>query len=242
MDIHKPRPWHGVREFLKEYLIIVVGVLTALGAEAGVEAYRWQERTQQTEDHLRQKVHNVTVNIAGRRALQPCVDAMLDRLQSALETSGDGWRAPFVIRTRYQQAIVVAPKGSWGAEDWNAAVGDGTANHLPKRELLTYGRFFETVAAFKRTNEQETDDLAELNSLASVRRLDPASRTQYLRLLYRVRQDDEGMDHLSDIMLREAQLLNVKPGALSEYTPGAIRFYRRACADFRAGKTVIDLR
>lgn len=32
MDIHKPKPWHGVREFLKEYLIIVVGVLTALAA------------------------------------------------------------------------------------------------------------------------------------------------------------------------------------------------------------------
>jgi hypothetical protein len=33
MDLHKPRPWHSLREFLKEYLIIVVGVLTALGAE-----------------------------------------------------------------------------------------------------------------------------------------------------------------------------------------------------------------
>ena len=31
MDIHKPKPWHGFREFLKEYAIIVVGVLTALG-------------------------------------------------------------------------------------------------------------------------------------------------------------------------------------------------------------------
>src|SRR6185312_7597539 len=36
MDIHKLKPWHGVREFLKEYLIIVVGVLTALGAEQAV--------------------------------------------------------------------------------------------------------------------------------------------------------------------------------------------------------------
>ncbi|MDB5442210.1 MAG: hypothetical protein JWP73_586, partial [Phenylobacterium sp.] len=33
MDIHKPKPWHGLREFLKEYAIIVVGVLTALAAE-----------------------------------------------------------------------------------------------------------------------------------------------------------------------------------------------------------------
>ena len=31
MDIHKPKPWHGVREFLKEIGTIVIGVLIALG-------------------------------------------------------------------------------------------------------------------------------------------------------------------------------------------------------------------
>jgi hypothetical protein len=30
MDIHKPKPWHGWREFLKEYATLVIGVLTAL--------------------------------------------------------------------------------------------------------------------------------------------------------------------------------------------------------------------
>jgi hypothetical protein len=44
MDIHKPKPWHGVREFLKEYAIIVVGVLTALGAEQAAE---WGHRTEE---------------------------------------------------------------------------------------------------------------------------------------------------------------------------------------------------
>ena len=46
MDIHKPRPWHSFREFLKEYLIIVVGVLTALAAEAGVEALHWRHQVE----------------------------------------------------------------------------------------------------------------------------------------------------------------------------------------------------
>src|SRR6185437_10385130 len=44
MDIHKPKPWHGLREFLKEYVIIVVGVLTALGAEAVVEWAHWRHQ------------------------------------------------------------------------------------------------------------------------------------------------------------------------------------------------------
>ena len=46
MDIHKPKPWHNVREFLKEYAIIVVGVLTALAAEQAVEWLHWQHEVE----------------------------------------------------------------------------------------------------------------------------------------------------------------------------------------------------
>jgi len=56
MDIHKPKPWHGVREFLKEYVIIVVGVLTALGAEQGAEWLHWRHVTEIAERSLRADV------------------------------------------------------------------------------------------------------------------------------------------------------------------------------------------
>jgi hypothetical protein len=39
---HKPKPWHGWREFLKEYAIIVIGVLTALGASEAVQTLHWR--------------------------------------------------------------------------------------------------------------------------------------------------------------------------------------------------------
>lgn len=42
MEIHKPKPWHTVREFLKEYAIIVLSVITALAAEQAVEWLNWQ--------------------------------------------------------------------------------------------------------------------------------------------------------------------------------------------------------
>src|ERR1700760_3923115 len=53
MDIHKPKPWHGVREFLKEYLIIVVGVLTALAGEQMVE---WTHRAAEVRE-ARASIH-----------------------------------------------------------------------------------------------------------------------------------------------------------------------------------------
>ena len=37
MDIHKPKPRHGLREFLKDYVIIEFGVPTALRAKAVVQ-------------------------------------------------------------------------------------------------------------------------------------------------------------------------------------------------------------
>jgi hypothetical protein len=50
MDIHKPKPWHGVREFAKEIGTIVIGVLIALGAEQTVEAiHRQRDRTELRE-------------------------------------------------------------------------------------------------------------------------------------------------------------------------------------------------
>ncbi|THD51712.1 hypothetical protein [Phenylobacterium sp.] len=44
MDIHKPKPWHSFREFLKEYGIIVLGVLTAIAFEQTVETIQRQAR------------------------------------------------------------------------------------------------------------------------------------------------------------------------------------------------------
>src|SRR5476649_319958 len=58
MDIHKPKPWHGVREFLKEYAIIVVGVLTALGAEQAVEAAHWHQKVAVVRSALQGELAN----------------------------------------------------------------------------------------------------------------------------------------------------------------------------------------
>jgi len=51
VEVHKPKPWHGVREFLKEYVIIVVEVLTALAAEQGSNGCTgdiWRIRTRRS--------------------------------------------------------------------------------------------------------------------------------------------------------------------------------------------------
>ena len=61
MDIHKPKPWHGLREFLKEYAIIVVGkVLTALAAEQAVEWLHTRTEVAEAREALR---HELGANV-----------------------------------------------------------------------------------------------------------------------------------------------------------------------------------
>jgi hypothetical protein len=84
MDIHKPKPWHGVREFLKEYVIIVVGVLTALGAEQMVEWAHWNHRVAETRVQLNQELGADAGSSLTWLINAPCLDAQLAALTQAV--------------------------------------------------------------------------------------------------------------------------------------------------------------
>ena len=79
MDIHKPKPWHGVREFLKEFGTIVLGVLVALGAEQAAEAAHRHGEVREARDALREEIRtNASILAFGReelKCLKPQVDA-----------------------------------------------------------------------------------------------------------------------------------------------------------------------
>src|SRR5579859_1899792 len=80
MDIHKPKPWHGVREFLKEYVIIVVGVLTALGGEQVVELVHRQQEVGEAREALREEMAADATLLKLDLEEVPCVQARLDRI------------------------------------------------------------------------------------------------------------------------------------------------------------------
>ena len=84
MDIHKPKPWHGVREFLKEYVIIVVGVLTALGAEQAVEWLHWRHEVASARQTLRPEYLRIVRLVGVRVAQLPCIAERVDALNDIL--------------------------------------------------------------------------------------------------------------------------------------------------------------
>jgi hypothetical protein len=241
MDIHKPKPWHGLREFLKEYAIIVVGVLTALAAEQTVEWLHWQERTNQTEANLRSELHFAALQATASLAMQDCLNEMLNRLETSLAASGDDWTSPYVFAVGGVRGVMEAPKGTWTSQAWRNAQADGTANHFAQKEALAFGEIYEAAARLRMLGDQEETDSGELNSLATVRRLDTGTRAQYLRLVWRLRQDLLGQRYMAQSLLDQAADLKVPKARIEEYTPQAWANYQRMCREFRSGRAVITL-
>ncbi len=112
MDIHKPKPWHGVREFLKEYVIIVVGVLTALGAEQGVETLHWNHRVAETRVQLNQELGSDAGSSLRWLTNAPCLDAQLAALTRAVAEARrtGGYHPP---AQRYAPTLVQFTNDAW---------------------------------------------------------------------------------------------------------------------------------
>jgi hypothetical protein len=137
MDVHKPKPWHGFREFLKEYAIIVVGVLTALGGEQAVE---WTHRQQEVAE--------------AREALKAEIDLDL-RIAISGETEDRCWLELLDRRATWAKGAGPKPSADapgrgggfagYFATTWDVAKSSAVA-HMPLSERTAYARFYAGVA------------------------------------------------------------------------------------------------
>src|SRR5579864_3974164 len=132
MDIHKPKPWHGVREFTKEIGTIVIGVLIALGAEQMAEAFHWRHEVEVEREALRSEVRDNVAAALYRRSEQACVDARLAQLAEVFRRHASG--QPLEIKGKVESLpIWIATTGSWDIEVSGQALG-----HMPQKEKLAF--------------------------------------------------------------------------------------------------------
>ena len=103
MDIHKPKPWHGGREFAKEVGTIVLGVLIAIGCEQAVEALHHRDQARDMTRKLRQE------SIENRRVI--AYDLVLCQAQIAA-ADRDIELLSRAIRDRGLPSVALAPPSS----------------------------------------------------------------------------------------------------------------------------------
>src|SRR5690242_5226841 len=85
VEFHKPKPFHNWREFLKEYVIIVLGVATALAAEQAVEWWHWRGEVANARQVIATEMAQNLVGAVMRLRTQGCIERRLDALTDILD-------------------------------------------------------------------------------------------------------------------------------------------------------------
>jgi hypothetical protein len=169
MDIHKPKPWHGLREFLKEYVIIVVGVLTALAGEQIVETLHRHEEVEQARAALKVEVaRDVTSATLGARN-----DACLAKALTLWEAYATGGPKP---------ALVLGNTGGLSATTWEVARSGAVAN-MPLEERVAFANFYSEVGNQMSLVQVHRDFARRLAGYARLPKLTPQEADDLLREL-----------------------------------------------------------
>jgi hypothetical protein len=206
MDIHKPKPWHGPREFLKEYAIIFIGVLTALGAEQGVEWLHWRHEVKEGREALHREMALDAGYFRDRIAVRPCLDRQLDKVMAALDSAGPGKPVPLA-------APLIGPGHLMVTSQWTVEQASQTLTHFPRSEMSKLGLWYEQTIAMKVWDSQEEEAWAKLAALNSPQAFAPADLALARQELQRARYLQYLVTLNAERQLDRAKELGVEPAA-----------------------------
>jgi hypothetical protein len=164
MDIHKPKPWHSWREFLKEYAIIVIGVLTALAAEQAAESLHHREIVARGEAALRDNFARFVQFKAEIDQEAPCMAARAAEVRAILDSAGN---------TRRLGRVGTIPQPyplPWQIDTWEAMVAAGAAPYLPQAKTVLYSRIAMSGVDLYNAATNEWADWGALSSLSGATR------------------------------------------------------------------------
>lgn len=186
MDIHKPKPWHGIREFLKEYIIIVVGVLTALGAEQGVEWLHWRHEVAVADAALRVELHFNGANAFRYIVSWPCERKRLDELSADLRRTTGLWRGQSFVWEGRRLAFI-APGRGWPRASWEEYKANGAVQHMSEARRRLFGGAYVHVDSAIDWNSDLSHSIADLAILADDLPLTDVTRDRELAAVERAR-------------------------------------------------------
>ena len=157
MDIHKPKPWHGGREFLKEFGTIVLGVLVALGAEQTVEWLHRQAEVREARDTLRAEIAQDMGKAHFNQRRETCDRPVLQKWAAW----ADGGPRPPVGST----ALVELTSTSWDV------VKAGPVAAMSLKEKLAFAQFYARVADYNTMAERERTTAIRLGEHYGLKKL-----------------------------------------------------------------------
>lgn len=152
-----PRPAHGWKAFTTEIVVVVLGVLIALGLGAIVEWANWQSKAIDGKQRLKDELLWNGANMAEQVTVAPCVHAQLERLEARLAASKGILDPAPLIETGSYKSTMRIPQRAWLSQSWEALQQDGTSSHLSGDTQAQLGRIYQKIL-FVRDLSNKTDD------------------------------------------------------------------------------------
>ena len=205
MKVHRPKLVANWRELLKEWGIIVLGVLTALLAEQAVQSIEWHHKVDAAVADMNNELSlGDGPQAYARVAMHDCIASRLDQIREAVE------RGDRVTSRRYIDAFWL-PKRTWDSLAREAATASDVASHMPHETMLQYRIAYNMVPDLQRLADKELADTGRLRSLPTnggpiqtVEKLPEIDAIEALRL------DNDAMRRESEFILVRLKIMDLR--------------------------------
>lgn len=146
----KSKPTRNWRGYLKEYAIIVVGVLTALAAQQAVEWWQWQSQVKAARHALRKEMTSITDFYLLRTVMAHCLDKRLDDAGAMIAQTAAG-HVPDTKDMPFNGMGRLLSDSEWHSERASQAL-----THFPRDELALMGQFYAQITDMRGWVYEET--------------------------------------------------------------------------------------
>ena len=204
MNVHKAKLLDNWRDLLKEWGIIVLGVLTALFAEQAVQSFEWHQKVDAAiADMDNELTRGNGPQAYVRLAMHDCVASQLDDLRGTIER-GDRAQSRKMIEALW------LPKRTWDSLARESATASDVASHMPHDRMLQYRITYETVPDLQRLADKELADLGNLRALpASGGAIETPEKIAALQAIESLKLDNDATARESTFMLSHMKLMHL---------------------------------
>lgn len=204
MHVHKPKLLHNWRDLLKEWGIIVLGVLTALLAEQAVQSFEWHRKVDAAiADMDNELTRGNGPQAYTRLAMHDCIAARLDQMRGAVER-GDRAESRKLIGSFW------LPKRTWDSLARESATASDIASHMPHDRMFQYRIAYEMVPDLQRLADKELTDLGDLRALpAAGDAIETAEKLAALQAIESLKLDNDATERESRFLLSRMGLMGL---------------------------------
>jgi len=186
LDIHKPKPFHSVKEFLSEICVVVIGIAIALGGEQLLESWHWGHAVEAERKVLTTDVKDHLDAFSVRAAQQKCVDERLTELGIVFARHKAGQSLGLAGAVGRPQSN----QGLFGA--WQVAVADQAMSRMPLEERQAFADAYGDFDYLYKVEQEANSAWITLSALNRSDLLEPGDWPRlldaYMQLLIQERR------------------------------------------------------